>query len=639
MKLYPGQHGIYNTTNTNPQEEIPLCYIEEEYIKQTASISISENFNTDMKKELLPYQQLDTNNVALYNKFNIPLEQKEQDEILKKENNSYIYTPKASIVYEPYIFNYKVIAKKSMKYISSRRYNINVGCSNEGLAKYMIQFFSDSYNRNLCPSNIRFNNGSKLVSSLINKKIKDNDFIFFDQDDINKTILNECIENQVVPIIICDKLYVNPEKVADGEGTELLETELIPETVYEKMFKKWNPSASLINNNNEDLTLTAAIDLNTETIVYSIMQEYNIENKSIINSNPINLQYCLLKLYESVGTKYHKLFVGETNKAPIVIKEITNKGFIIYCTADFINELSNIANIFYEIIAYVYFRAYISTDWISEWITDTMPNYITENGRLIQKNKFTSHIELYKLLKLKDGDVTPIEVKILSPDNYDYPIVYYSGMFSNYLIFKKINIPEFADPIKEENQISIYTSKNNIIYYDYFVYQIEENLTNKITYEATNDLLKIRIAPFLSSKLNIRSYSMPIEIEYSLGKEMNQILYLFWTNNTATISSNLNNEGYLLATINIKREKQQSKIYDMRVRGGGLPESFEDNYDCLDIGSLLGRPYRQGGALITTVNIPIKYKDKEAQIYNIIYDTIRKYMIAEDYLILNLEFK
>ena len=76
----------------------------------------------------------------------------------------------------------------------------------------------------------------------------------------------------------------------------------------------------------------------------------------------------------------------------------------------------------------------------------------------------------------------------------------------------------------------------------------------------------------------------------------------------------------------------------MRQRGGGLSKTEEDNFDCFDIGNILGRPYRKGGTLITKVNIPKKYEYNKDKIYKIIYEELSKNMIADDLLVLKLNF-
>ena len=69
----------------------------------------------------------------------------------------------------------------------------------------------------------------------------------------------------------------------------------------------------------------------------------------------------------------------------------------------------------------------------------------------------------------------------------------------------------------------------------------------------------------------------------------------------------------------------------MRKRGGGLPESEKDNYNCFDIGHILGRPYRKGGSFIIT--LPIRLKEHK----DMIEQTVKQYCAAEEYPIIIFE--
>nr|DAV25111.1 MAG TPA: hypothetical protein [Caudoviricetes sp.] len=600
MKIYPGKHRIYNVTEIDANRDIALGYLDSEFLEEKIIINVNDELSVDSSTELLPYTSLKSAEITLYNKDGKPLNKEEQEKLLIKQiTGNYIYTPKASVTFEPLTFGYKVLAKKNMKYLTSRKYNIKAACSDKELASKMIQFFSDSYERNLCPTNIKFNNGDKKLESLFNSSIEDIDFIFINSDD-GKTFdgdteipINEYINNNTIPWIICDNLPDEDE--IDYEEQEAL--------------------------------------------------KFEISNLSVTNASPFETSYYfkvpndvrhLLKNEEIASVTYHNIFKHYNDVTPILIKEIVNKGFVIYANSEFMARISELSDVFYEVLMYVYFRSYIATQTITEWITDVMPNYIVQNGRLTQKEKFTSHMELHKLLGLREGDVIPINVEIEEPK-----IAYYTGMSSNYLVFKKIPKAETADPIKAEEQISIFTERKNIMFYDNFVYVIKEDISDKISCSVDNGILKTTVKSFKHTDLDTGSYQTETA-SYELNNElMSQEIKLTWNKNLKTIElvSELRDELILMASIQVIKEKKDSKLYDMRQRGGGLPENQEDNYDCLDIGHVLGRPYRKGGSLITTVSIPKKYEYKKDVVYEIIYNTIRKHMIADDYLVLNLEFK
>lgn len=597
MKIYPGTHLIYNVETVNTDEDIALGYLDSEFVEESINININDEYNINSIKEVLPYSALDTLELTLYDNNNLALNIEEQEQLLiRQETGKYMYKPKASVVFEPYTFNYKVLAKKDMKYSSSRKYNIKAACDSESLAKTMIQFFSDSYERNLCPTNIKFNNGDRKIESLLNSSFEEIDFLFINSTDgellsnEEDVPIDELINNNVVPWIICDKL--------PGQDD---------------------------------------VDYKTQEEL-----EFEINKNEVINTKIFTTKYYFKLPQVKDGEKYHTVFKYYRDKSPIIIKELVNKGFVVYCNSEFLSRIDQASDLFYEIIMYIYLRAYVSTQTITEWITDIMPDYIVQNGRLTQKEKFTSHMELHKLLGLREGDANPIEVKIEPPLGQDTSIVYYTGMSSNYLVFKKIADTEYADPIKESHQISIFTERKNIMFYDSFVYDVRESISDKIECTIENSELNVVVQPFKNTKLDTRNFLYPKSASIEINKDIaTQNISLVWDINKKTIDltdKKLLDNHVLLATIKIKKVKSDSKLYDMRKRGGGLPEG-KDNFDCLDIGNIMGRPYRKGGALITSIKIPKKYEYKKDTIYEIIYNTIRKHMIADDYLVLNLEFE
>ena len=597
MKIYPGVHHIYNVESVDVNEDIALGYLDSEFIEESVKVNTNDEYDINSIKEVLPYSTLDTLELTLYDNNNLALSLEEQEQLLiRQEAGKYMYRPRASVVFEPYTFNYKVLAKKDMKYSSSRKYNIKAACANKTLAETMIQFFSDSYERNQCPTNIKFNNGNRKLESLFDSSFKDVDFVFINSSDgellsaEEKIPVDELIDNNVVPWIICDKLPGQKD-----------------------------------------------IDYSTQNKL-----EFEIERNAVINTKMFTTEYYFRLPEVKDGEKYHTVFKYHKDRSPIVIKELVNKGFIVYCNSEFMARIDKLSDVFYELIMYVYLRAYVSTQTITEWITDVMPDYIVQSGRLTQKEKFTSHMELHKLLGLREGDANPIEVKIEPPPGEDNSIVYYTGMSSNYLVFKKMENSGHADPIKEAHQISIFTERKNIMFYDSFVYDIRESISDKIECKIEDNELHVVVRPFKNTKLDTRNFLYSKDVSIKIDNNIaTQNINLVWDTNKKTVdltNKKLLDNHVLLAAIKVTKEKKNSKLYDMRKRGGGLPEG-EDNFDCLDIGNILGRPYRKGGALITTIKVPKKYEHKKDAIYEIIYNTIRKHMIADDYLVLNLEFE
>lgn len=596
MKIYPSKHLLNIVDEVDLNEEVVIGYINTNYEKEDININIREDFNYDETKEILPYELFTSKNglypeITLYDKVG-PLDKKHQNSLMIRRGDKYAYTPNASITYNPITFGYNVLAKKQIKYTSFRKFNIKVACNDMNLAKILIQYFADMDGGNLFPTNIKFNNGDVKIESLIDASLIKTDFIFIDSNDgeyyKNGEVIkyNEFLNYQTVPFIICDSIP-NSEKIE------------VPEKL--KFYT------------DENIAMNAG--------------EIEIEKYFNIPKDETNI-------------KYYTPFKNINAVSPIIIKEYINKGYVIYCHRDIIKSISKYYSIFYETLFKVYLNSYISTPTIYEWITDVMPDYIVQSGRLIQKDKFTSHMELHKLLSLYENDVYPIQVNILPPKNETTPIVIYTGISSNYLIFKKLQTPVYSDPIKGNNQISIYTEEKNIMYFDKFVYSIKENITNKISYITEDNYLIITVQPFKNTYLDTFNFNTPTVLKYLIEDIPTQKLSIGWNTNTKEIqiaTKEIENQ-IILADINIVKSNKRTNIYDMRKRGGGLNEDT-DVLDCLDISNILGKSYRKGGTLIATINLPLKYKDKESELNEIIYNALKNNMIAEDHLILKLNFK
>lgn len=599
MKLYPSKHVIANVDSVDIREEVVIGYLNSDYIEEEVIIDIKSEYSNDFKKEMLPYETFINEkgfpNITIYDKDNNPLSKEKQNDLFSRMDSNYVYTPDSSITYEPYTFKYKVLAKKNIEYTSIRKFNIKIGCDNLSLANTLINFFANKYDDNRYPNNICFNNGDLKATSLITGDLREKSALIIESENgyeyLNGNIINidELIEHQVVPIIFCDTIDNQP--------------------------------------------------INNEAVEYL----FEFKDQSITNIKNFSTRKYFKIPKESTDAKYTTPFYNTNNDfSPIIVKEIINKGYVIYINREILNNINTQYNFMYEMIIWSYLNGYVSTPIITEWICDKMPNFIVSNNKLVQKDKFTSHMELHKLVSLYENDVSPIEVIIQPPEGETYPIVYYTGMSSNYLIFKKISSTNYADPIQKENQISIYTSRKNIMYFDNFNYFITEDIKNKIKYTIDNNTIHITVNPFKNTLLDTYNFYIPINLSHKIEDIEKQSIFVCWSMETKTIFLNKAEENTsnikTLAEIIIIREKKISKLYDMRGRGGGLPKGYT-NYNCFDIANTLGTPYRTGGAMVCKIKLPLKYKDNLNEIYHKIYNSLNKDKLADDHIILNIEFE
>lgn len=604
MKFYPSTASINYSNKTDLNTEIPLAYINTNYAENTININIHEKYNYDKVKEVLPYDIFNSKNdgfpeITLFNKDKSEITINDQQEMLIRKSNTYdyMYIPKSYITFEPYTFYYSVLAKKKIKYTSIRKFNIKIAFNDKSLAKNMIKYFTPLNGKTLYPSNITFNNNDSSLNSFMMSSLDDLDFLFISCNDgehyLNGEIIDidELLNYSVIPVIICNQ---------------------------------YTAHSSLKN------PLDKGIEM-----------QFKLKENTVMNSPEIVSDGYFEVPQNGNDYSFLDLFMFNPIYAPVLVKEFTNKGYVIYCKDNFVAELDKYYANFYNILMTVYLNGYIKTKRQKEWITDVIPDYIVENGQLVQKDKFTSKIELNKLLNLYENDAYPIKVEITNKNCEIDNNVYYTGMSSNYLVFKKVYLKDISDPVKEPNQISIYTSRKNIMYYDRFTYTIEQNIKNNIKCNIKNNTLYINITPFKNTYLNTRNFKYPINLNYELKDELTQSIYLLWNKDVSSVyySEEYTENDILLAEIIITKDKKTTYLYDMRQRGGGLSDDDEKDADCFDINNVYGKAYRRGGSLIATVTLPKKYSNKHDEIYNIIYKSLRKNMIADDYLILNLEYE
>jgi hypothetical protein len=595
MKIYPGNHQVYAIDSVNLDEQIPLCYLDTDFIVTNASITIDNNFDSSSTSELLPFSIIDNLEKTFFDKNSEPLSKDEQTKLFTRQTTGkYLYQPKTSTVFNPYLYTYKVLAKKSMIYSASRKFNIKVACHDSTLANKLIPYFADSYDRNLCPNNIKFNNGDKKVDSLLSSTYDGFNMVFISSSDgityDGKTAIDidSFLEKNIVPFIIS-------KNAPDSKDNGLTAV--------------------------EDFELLNNIIFNNSTI--SVTEYFSIPN------NTSNITY-------------HNIFKYNKSISPLLIKEFKDKGYVIYCKPSFIDGLNAFSNIFYEVLLYVYCNSYASTASTTDWITDELPDYVVENNKLTHKNRFTSALKLTEMLDVKDGEASIVDISIKDADSKDSNVVFYTGMLNGYLMFKKISSVSYADPVKQDGSISIYTSRKNIIYCNSLIYSIKEDISNKISCSVSDNSLTVSIKPFKNTDLDTYNFLSTVTLSTDIDTSViNQNVYLMWNKSIKgfILTKSLLSEQTLIAVIQVINTKEDSKLYDMRVRGGGISESSEDDYNCLDIGNVLGRPYRRGGTLIITIKISKSHESLKDAIYSAAYNSISKYMVSGNFLILNLEFE
>lgn len=616
MKIYPHKSNISVTKEVNLITDIPLSFIDTNSSDYSFKASAAEALKSEIKKEVLPYDRIDNKEfICLFNSNGSQIDYNTLSKNFIREGNRYVYMPYGSKIFSPRTFEYSVIAKKIMNYKSNMPYNIKaLSINNNGLSHKLMPIFGDAPSRLIAPSNVLVNNGDLSIDSLSSVSIKDADIAFI--------------------LLKSHDIAIEEDMYTPGETYEAPFDKNIYIDGFNANIMGIYTDYSLIEENSDLLGDTSTIHF----VKLKKVKEFNMTNLDIYNS----VKYSTNKVFTvPQGTskiKYINPF-GNSIHTPILIEEHVGKGFMIYVSEDIIKNIKYNSKAVYETMIKVYLKGYLATGTLEEWIADKMPDFIAINKKLTKRDKFVSSLELHKIFGLGENDVTPFTINI---DKDRFPFVEFTGMHQNYLTFKK-NIDGdnkiYADPIKPDGAISIYTQRNNIIYYDKFIYHIDNNIEEKIQLERKGDEIIINLHPYKNSSLAIYipKIKEPLTIPL-ISNEGNQEIHLkeetFYliakSNNSASFFEVVNakeytsDKGNILSTISINQKGTKKIIYDMRQRGGGLKKDTKDNYDCFDIGHIYGKQYRKAGSIIIT--LPSYLKEHKEMVFNI----VEQYTLAGD---------
>lgn len=597
MKIYPNSSNIMVTNSVNILTDIPLSYIDTARLEYRLNTIIDSKYSNKIKQEVLPYEKMNKNIICLFDKNGNKIDSVELTKHLKRENDDYVFVPYGSITFAPKTFEYNVTAKKNIIYNSKMQYNINVAVTKESLANALMPIFGDAPTKCLAPSNILINNGAMGYSDLITNSTINKDIVFLTCDKISYDDIEKPFDTKT-----------NVFKFISGVASE----DVTEDTVYD--------------------TENVKLYMSDEHVEYAINKTSIFEKASLTTNSYFNVPK------NKPNIKYHNLF--NSNVAPILLEEHEGKGFVVYAVEEIAHNISKYSNIMYEIIFYIYSKCYVKTEQYSEWIADKIPDYIVVNNKLTKKERFVSKLELHKMFGLNQYEVTAYEIDI---DEELYPYVKFTGLTNNYLIFEKDisgDNSKYQDPVNEKNAISIFTARQDIIYFDNFLYKIDDSLEECIKVERINNVIRATVKPFRHSSSGIylttlTTLDMPLSYEDAMGNtiQINNIDYYIVCKQNESASylefvdanNYKNSDGLILATIQIRLDETKTLVYDMRQRGGGLPEGEKDNYNCFDIGHIYGRPYRKGGSIIIT--LPKKLEPHK----EMILETVKQYCIAEEY--------
>lgn len=643
MKIYPNKHQIVSIQNINLNTDVPLAFID---TKSTDyDVNVVSFLQKNERQEVIPYSYFDSYNVCFFDKNNNKIP---GASYLERDGAKYKFKPElvpGTSSFVPLDFSYNIVGKRNSSYRSDNQYNLKISCVDNlpdlQLSNKLIPLFGNAPDRGLCPSNISVNNKNKTLQLLTNSAVRDNDFIFIESSNGNqyKKYWTAGIQYNANETVYYDGQRYrcttqHTSALTWGDDQKNDSDILFWEIVSDMYDSSVDTNIELINDY-----------LQYNTNVWICSEDYiNCQKssaKTIVSvTNPVaikidNMQFDygfdISSMVQTDNVIIHNIF--NSNIVPVLIYEYIDKGFVIVTPKEFMNNINQYADLFYEVLMQVYLKAYIQSTTYNDWIADMVPTYIVSNGKLIQKEKFTTRNEIYKMFGLPKGELQLIDVLI---DQDKYPYVTYDGLINDFIVFKKVlsgDNAKYADKCNWDG-ITIYTEGKIIMMQD-FTYTIEESVSDKITWKIDNGKIYFNIKPFKSSINNIDStFSMlSTDLAYDEFIVSSLNLYICYSSTLNIVRADMYDQSYgiKIAEIQISKQKADNVIFDMRQLGGGLPEDATPDYDMLDIGHINGKPYRKGGTLVITV--PARLKPYE----DLIIKAVKKHMVAEEFPIILFE--
>ena len=636
MKIYPSKHRIKQVAGSNIDRDItvPLAYVNNENTTYKISRKVNDAFSATTKKEVLPNQKLDNENVLLFDEYGNPAN---SSTVINRIDENYYYYPNNMIEFTPLQFSYKVTAKKEFSYSISKKFNMNITCLDDMERMYFINRISKILmapsKKNGLPNNITINKDSTNLES----------FKYIDYDNTDFIILesNDGLNYNFVP----DEIYDEKDEIQFGAA----------QTIAYNTFFEANINTWIVADEHYKYPITHGFgcDVVLKSPMVSKIKKFHVKDYYNINDPAFK------------GLTIHNLF--ENDICPILLIEHANQAFEILCSAEIFAEenINSYKTLIYEVLMYVYCNSYKTSKYVNEYITYSLPDYEVKSNQLNKKTSFVSNKNLNDLLRISSGNFTICNIDIvdnnesLATPNDDLTNtvdgITCRGISNNRLVFNLNNNPDYVatsvyqEPQKPTGWKSIYYN-GKIYYLEQIHYLMETNVgknqdeENKLFLIENGVDLIVRLYPFKSSKygLNITKdirLIIPFIKTTVRGVERvkNESYTVFMDLKSKTLDFCYESEyqesedKVYIAIVTIEEVKSDQYLTDMRLKGGGLPEDMPDNFNLLDIGHIYGRPYRQANTLVIT--LPKKYEPYKKEIL----DIVEKYKVAEDYTILFFE--
>lgn len=576
MKIYPEAHYIAAKEDTTPID-IPLAYVESAIKTGKLIIEPTDIFSRPASSNVIDmYQKFTNPDILFFDESGNPTNVE-----LKRIGEEYMYNP-AVTEWIPDTFTYRIILQRNGTYRHDILHNIRIGIIDDGeenntFFNTILSLFSNP--ASIAPTNIQINNGISSIDSFLNVSYDNADFVFVNSKTGSGNISIDDILASNCNIWLCVESFGNTlRKLEDTYTCSLSECQVYKTGTY---------------------TLTE----------YPYVFDLTVKNEQ----------------YPETDFTYINLFDGS---CPILILERPQQGYIIVSEIDLFQHLEDHGKLIYEVLLQVYMRSYLHTGTRTSWITDNPIEYYINRYTPFRRN----HIQINIFKQMEEDDIntqlTINIVDVLTDEHVSYDHIDIKGN----LYFKKITS---SDPIKPDGAISLYSSSGSILYYDNLpvIQMIEDALDISWTYN--DGTYTITVAPFRSSYLQLWTEQQTFVI--TPKDELTYILYIDCDDSKENASvwylvpssGFIDTNGIRAAIFTIKKE-YELQLYDLRQSGGG-EASPVPNYEMIDTGNLMGRPYRLGSTLI--IRFPKSYETYK----DILQEQIERNISSGEYPILVFE--
>lgn len=592
MKIYPSRHDIRDSrySITDPlgvsPRDIPLSFIDTEDIQR--EIATNSFLQERSEENLEPFERFDSREQCLFGPDGSRIN--DLASILREPDDGagYYYLPDITSE-DAKTFSVSALIKKQAVFRNDRVYNIALSCvdatEEESTSRALIAILGNAPETDHCPWNLWVNDKSTERTSLLDGNIKDSDFAIFDAG----------------------------EEITLQDYADRLDEELF----------------SLARQNNTNLWLCLPEDaecVEPADGVFYLKDPVLFEQSEYSLSHPYKINLDKVKeAFPEEDYTYLELFEEES---PLAILEKDRENFIIIGTQSFFTGQDGRAIVynqrfFYEVIAQLFIQSYYRSEPQSSWImghpvdkvAGQRGRYGLNHGRvslsgLLQNKRFLLEEDEYELIEIDTDDE---EVVCTWID--DFGQLYFEGPG---------DLPGHGGEEDEVSMHSVYNGKDQVIYYkEDEAKKIETPLEIRVE-EAAGRVL-VKVFPFKSTRHRVE-LTKPVEFELKNPDGG----YFIARKSIDQIELTTDQDSYILASVHIQQERDTT-CHDLRVPGGGLLETEEDDFNLLDIGHIHGRPYRAGATLI--VRLPARLEPYK----EIIKKELDRYKTAGEYVALLFE--